>query len=97
MQLHHDGISFHAPSGIHALIRIVTPKAWSLEWQWAGEAWRLDTAPTDHPAIASWAHVHLPDGSVAANPVALPVAADAPAVVLTLLDALARSPTLGLV
>lgn len=97
MQLHHDGIAFHSVSGINALVRLVTPQAWSLEWQWAGEQWRLDTAPVEHPGVDTVGHVHRPDGSLAANPVALPPEADAVAVVLELLKALAQSPTLGLI
>lgn len=96
IRLHRDGLSFTGVSGLHAVVRIVAPRAWSLEWRWANEAWRLDTAPVAHAGLDGAAHVHLPDGSVAACPVALPLADDKSAVVLALLEALAQSPTLGL-
>lgn len=95
MRLHPDGISFSGESGIQVLIRVLTPQAWSFEWHWAGEAWRLDTAPIAHPGVDSVAHLHRPDGSVVANPIALPLMGEASSVVLTLLEALAQSPTLG--
>jgi hypothetical protein len=96
MRLHRDGLSFAGTSGIEAVVRIVTPQAWSMEWQWAGAAWRLDTAPVTHAGLDGTAHVHLPDDSVAPCPVALPLTDDKPSIVLALLEALARSPTLGL-
>ena len=96
MRLHPDGISFRSESGIHVLVRALTPQAWSFEWHWAGEAWRLDTAPVSHPGVDSVAHVHRPDGSVVANPISLSLMDETSAVVLAFLQALARSPTLGL-
>lgn len=95
-RLHHDALSFSTEAGIDALVRIVTPQAWSLEWRWADQAWRLDTAPVTHAGICGPAHVHRPDGSLVACPVALPPMGDKPAIVLALLKALAQSPTLGL-
>ncbi|WP_201313558.1 hypothetical protein [Dyella sp. EPa41] len=96
MRLHPDAISFSGESGIQVLVRALTPQAWSFEWHWAGEAWRLDTAPVTHPGVDSVAHVHRPDGSVVANPISLPLMGETPAVVLAFLQALAHSPTLGL-
>ncbi len=96
MCLHHDGISFHGESGMQVLVRVLTAQAWSFEWSWAGEAWRLDTAPVAHAGVDGVAHVHRPDGSVVASPVSLPLLGGAPALVLAFLGALARSPRLGL-
>lgn len=96
LRLHHDGISFSGASGIQALVRVLMPQAWSFEWHWAGESWRLDTAPVAHAGVDSAAHVHQPDGSVVANPVSLPLTGEIPAVVVAFLEALAQSPTLGL-
>lgn len=96
MRLHHDGISFSGESGIQVLVRVLTSQAWSFEWSWAGEAWRLDTAPVAHAGVDNVAHVHRPDGSVVANPISLSQMGESPAVVRAFLEALAQSPTLGL-
>lgn len=96
MRLHPDGISFSGESGIQVMVRVLTPQAWSFEWHWAGEPWRLDTAPVAHPGVDSVAHVHRPDGAVVASPITLPLMGETPAVVLAFLEALAHSPTLGL-
>ncbi len=96
MRLHPDGISFSGASGIHALVRVLTPQAWCFEWHWAGDAWRFDTAPVAHSGVDSVAHVHRPDGSVVPPPISLPLTGESSAVVLALLEALAQSPTLGL-
>lgn len=96
MRLHPDAISFGGESGIQALVRVLTPQAWSFEWHWAGEPWRLDTAPVAHPGVDGVAHAHRPDGSVVASPIPLPMMGDTSAVVLAFLEGLVQSPTLGL-
>jgi len=96
MRLHPDGISFSGESGIQVLARALTPQAWSFEWHWAGDAWRLDTAPVAHSGVDSVVHVHRPDGLVVGSPISLPMMGETSAVVLAFLQALARSPTLGL-
>lgn len=96
MRLHADAISLSGESGIQVLVRVLTPKAWSFEWHGGGEAWRLDTAPVAHLGVDSIAHVHRPDGSVAASLLALPTMGGLSTMVLAFLQALARSPTLGL-
>ncbi|RDI98484.1 hypothetical protein DVT68_08080 [Dyella solisilvae] len=96
MRLHHDGIAFRGETGIDVLARVLASGDFSIEWRWSGEAWRFDNAPVAHPDVDSAAHVHLPDGTVVASPIAFPENGDAAAIVLAFLEALAKMPTLGL-
>jgi hypothetical protein len=96
MQLHADGLAFHSADGIDALVRILSPDAWSFEWRWMGELWRLDTSPVEHPGILSPAHLHRPDGTVVADPIPLSITKSVEMIVRDFLCAIAWSPTLGL-
>lgn len=95
MKMHHDGISFRNDAGVDVLVRIVRPDAWSFEWLADGAAWRLDTAPWQYPGVRTMAHLHRPDGNVVDDPLGLDGGGSKASVVLTFLNALVLSPTLG--
>lgn len=94
VQLHLDGLAFRSIDGIDALVRIVSPSEWSFEWCWRDQLWRLDTAPVGHRGVTTRAHLHRPDGTVAEPPMFLPDTGNV-ALVLALLAAIGRSPTVG--
>ncbi|MDR1075398.1 MAG: hypothetical protein LBL59_03610 [Xanthomonadaceae bacterium] len=90
MRLHPDAIACTDGNGLEVLVRIVSAQDWSFEWRFDQAYWRLDTAPVQHPGITTRAHLHRPDGSVAADPLALD-GNTAGICVQRFLDALAQS------
>lgn len=89
VQVHPDGVSFVGPGGLNVVARIAWAHDWAVEWHLDGRGWRLDTAPVAHPDVATRAHLHRPDGTVVADPLALETG-NAAVVLQTVLDALAR-------
>lgn len=86
-----DGVALQGPDGLEALVRWVSPQAWSVEWSLGGAHWRLDNAPIAHPGVGTGAHLHRPDGQIVDSPIAVD---DTMAPLQRIIDALARSPQL---
>ena len=86
-----DGLGLRSADGVDVLLRVVSSQHWSVEWQHGERRWRLDTAPVAHAGVDTHAHLHRPDGSVVADPLALSKDLEPAAIVHHIVDALGRS------
>ncbi|MGG1943758.1 hypothetical protein AB1286_02995 [Trinickia sp. NRRL B-1857] len=64
-----DAIEVSLPNGVALLIRVAERNEYAFEWRWGEAEMRIDTAPV-HRGLATYPnHLHMPDGTVVADPV----------------------------
>ena len=71
-QLTHDALTLELDSGVAVQARFASATEYSIHWRQDTAGLRIDTAPL-HTGLASFPnHLHMPDGSVLADPLTRP-------------------------